>query len=134
MKLYHKIKKSSHTVYDYLTDMQKFVSVHPVISKMEKLHNDSYLVFETLQFGFIPYSFTYTVTVSSDYMAKRIVINATIIKSAKIQMTFNINADGAYSIIEEEVNFKTSLPIKSIMKMIFKKQHETLFKNIESAK
>src|SRR5690606_40899548 len=50
---------SSDLVFDYLTDMQKFVLVHPVISKIDSTGQESYLVHETLKFGFVPFSFTY---------------------------------------------------------------------------
>ena len=57
MKLSFRIHKKSDLVFDYLTDMQKFVSVHPVISKIDNTGQESYLVHETLKFGFIPFSF-----------------------------------------------------------------------------
>jgi hypothetical protein len=34
-------------------------------------------------------------------------------------------------LVEEEINFKSWLPVKWLMKAIFKKQHALLFKNIE---
>ena len=52
MKLSFKIHKNIDLVFDYLTDMQKFVSVHPVIFKIENTSAKSYLVHETLKFGF----------------------------------------------------------------------------------
>jgi len=42
MELSFKINKSADFIFDYLTDMQKFVSVHPVITKIDKTNNDSY--------------------------------------------------------------------------------------------
>ena len=36
MDLLFKLNKPPDLIFDYLTDMQKFVSVHPVISKIDK--------------------------------------------------------------------------------------------------
>ena len=58
MNLIFRVNKPIDTVFDYLTDMQKFVSVHPLISKIDDLSGNNYLVHETLKVGFIPFSFT----------------------------------------------------------------------------
>ena len=132
MKLLFKIKKTPNFVFDYLTDMNKFVTVHPVITKIEKADSGSYLVHETLKLGFIPISFTYPVTVESNPINNTVVICATVMKFTKIEMFFLLKAGTDFTIIEEEIRFKTILPIKSLMENIFKKQHGQLFKNIEA--
>ena len=48
MKLSFRIKKSIDLTFDYLTDMQKFVLVHPVIYQIDNIGNESYLVYEKL--------------------------------------------------------------------------------------
>ncbi len=131
MKLSFKINKNIDLVFDYLTDMQKFVSVHPVISKIENTSIKSYLVHETLKFGFIPFSFTYPVIIEHNISDKTVVMQATVFKLTKIQMKFVLKADKDYTIIDEEIQFKSLLPVKFIMESIFKKQHNKLFKNIE---
>jgi carbon monoxide dehydrogenase subunit G len=57
MQLSFKVKKTSDIIFDYLTDMQKVTSVHPVIFQINKTGNKSYLIHEMLKFGFIPISF-----------------------------------------------------------------------------
>lgn len=131
MKLTFKIHKNIDLVFDHLTDMQKFVSVHPVISKIESISDKSYLVHETLKFGFIPFSFTYPVTVENSISDKIVVIRATVFKLTKIEMKFVLKTDNDFTIIDEEIMFKSPLPIKSVMESVFKKHHEQLFKNIE---
>jgi len=130
MELSFKINKSADFIFDYLTDMQKFVSVHPVITKIDKTNNDSYLVYETLKFGFIPFSFTYPVTIESNFSDKNVIIRATVMKLTKIEMTFVLKAGKDFTVIEETIQFKSPLPVKSSMQNIFKKQHGQLFKNI----
>lgn len=131
MKLSFKINKNIDFTFDYLTDMQKFVSVHPVIFQIDNKGNESYLVHETLKFGFIPFSFTYPVTIEKSIADRKVIIRATVFKMTKIEMKFNLKAENDFTIIGEEINFKSPLPIKFIMEGIFKTQHKQLFKNIE---
>ena len=131
MKLSLRIHKNLDFVFDYLTDTQKFVSVHPVISQIDNIGNESYLVHETLKFGFIPFSFTYPVTIRKSTLDKTVTIRATVFKLTKIEMKFILKADNDYTIIDEEILFKSPLPIKFTMEGIFKKEHSQLFKNIE---
>jgi carbon monoxide dehydrogenase subunit G len=131
MKLSFKINKNIDLVFDHLTDMQKFVSVHPVISKIDNTSDKNYLVHETLKFGFIPFSFTYPLTIENNISDKIVVIRATVFKLTKIEMKFVLKADSGHTIIDEEIQFKSPLPIKFIMESIFRKQHNQLFKNIE---
>ncbi len=132
MKLEHKIKQSPLIVFEYLTDMQRFVSIHPVIYKIERLKDNSYKVFETLKLAGISFSFTYKATVESIPQTK-IIIKATVMKITKIEMMFNIRQDNDHTIIDEEIFFDSPLPVKPIMQKIFKEQHTVLFKNMEKA-
>lgn len=131
MKLSFRINKNIDFTFDYLTDMQKFVSVHPVIFQIDNLLDEKYLVHESLKFGFIVFSFTYPVSIEKDIENKKVTIKATVFKITKIEMIFDIKAVNGFSIIDEEINIKTPLPIKFIMESIFKTQHNQLFKNIE---
>ena len=131
MKLLFRIHKNLDFVFEYLTDMQRFASVHPVISQIDNFGKESYLVHETLKFGFIPFSFTYPVTIEKNTQNKTVNIRATVFKLTKIEMKFVLKGENDYTIIEEEILFKSPLPITIIMERIFKKQHNQLFKNIE---
>ncbi len=131
MKLSFSINKNIDLTFDFLTDMQKFVSVHPVIFQIDNLGNENYLVHETLKFGFIPFSFTYPVTIEKSTADKKVTIRATVFKMTKIEMKFVLKSDNNSTIIDEEITFKSPLPVKFIMKSVFKTQHKQLFKNIE---
>lgn len=130
MNLTFRVNKDTSLVFDYLTDMQKFVSVHPVISKIDNLSANNYLVYETLKIGFIPFSFRYHVTIENSFLDKIIVIRATVFKFTKIEMKFNLQPDSEYTIVKEEICFKSLFPVKFLMKRVFKKQHKKLFQNI----
>lgn len=134
MRLSHKINKSPEFIFDYLIDMNKFASIHPVISKIESKGGNQFLVFETLKFGFIPYSFTYPVTIESNKEKNEVQMKAIVMKMHKVGMTFNIRQENNHSIVEEEISFRSPLPIKSMMSRIFKKQHEQFFKNMNELK
>lgn len=131
MKLSFKLHKNIDLVFDYLTVMEKFVSVHPIITQIDDMGDDRYLVHETLKFGFIPFSFTYPVTIEKSTPDKTVTIRATVFKLTKIEMNFALKADNDFTIIDEEILFKSPLPINFIMESVFKKQHSQLFKNIE---
>ncbi len=131
MKLSFRIHKNIDLVFDYLTDMQKFVSVHPVIFRIDPTGCESYLVLETLRFGFIPFSFTYPVTIEKSIADKKITMRATVFKMTKIEMKFQLRGDNEFTVIDEEITFRSPLPIRFIMEGIFRKQHSQLFSNIE---
>ncbi len=131
MKLSFSINATSDFIFDYLTDMQKFASVHPVISKIDKTGIDSYLVHETLTFCGVPFSFTYPVTIESNSIKMLVIMRATVMKFTRIEMTYVIMADKDFTLIEENIQFQSPFPLKSIMQYVFKKQHTQLFKNIE---
>ncbi|TAG55016.1 MAG: hypothetical protein EAZ27_07885 [Cytophagales bacterium] len=131
MKLTFKIKKSINIIFDYLTDMQKFVKVHPVIYQIDNLGNENYLVHENLKFDFVPFSFTYPVIIEKNISENKITIQAKVFKLIKIEMKFHLKADSDFTIIEEEINIKSLLPVEFIIQSIFRKQHNQLFKNIE---
>jgi carbon monoxide dehydrogenase subunit G len=131
MKLSFRIKKNIDLVFDYLTDMQKFASVHPIITKIDRTTNENYIVHETIKLGFIPFSFTYPVIIEKNSIEKNVVIKATVFKLTSIEMKFVLSADSDYTLITEEIYFKSFLPVSNFMQRIFKKQHEQLFKNIE---
>jgi hypothetical protein len=127
-----KVKKNSEFISQYLTDMQKFTSVHPIISKIDSLGNNTYLFHETLTFAAIPFSFKYQTLVEE--RESEILMNANVLKLVKISITFEFIEEGEYTIVIEKVKFQTFLPIHFILKKIFTKQHTLLFKNIEQEK
>jgi len=131
MNITYTLNKSEDFIFDYLTDMEKFVSIHPVISKMQKIGNNNYKVYETLKFGFIPYSFTYAATVESDLPNRLVMMKAVVMGFNKINICFKITEAMGQTIVHEEVSFKTLLPIKGMMRKVFREQHALLFKNLE---
>ena len=129
--LHHQISKPAGAIFNCLTDMKSFVAVHPIINNMEYLGENTYKVSETLPWGLIPCSIRYRATVDIYYESKKIVMTAAIMRFVNIEIVFIITEGSGYSLIEEKLSFKTSLPILQILKKTFTKQHTRLFKNIE---
>jgi carbon monoxide dehydrogenase subunit G len=134
MRLSFDIKKDPDYIFGYLSDMQKFVSVHPVITKIESRGYNRYLVHETLKASGIPFSFAYPVTVVPYPLESRVVMRATIMYFTKVEMHFTLKPSGDFTLVEEDILFTSPLPLSSLMKGIFKKQHTQLFKNIAGLK
>ena len=132
MELTFKLNKTTDFVLNYLTDMQKFASVHPVIYQIDELGKDRYLVHEKLRFGFIPFSFTYPVTIEKSASGEEVIIRATVFKLSKIEMKFVLISDNDRTVVKESVRFKSPFPIQSVMKSVFRKQHAQLFKNMDN--
>ena len=126
-----KLTKPAEQIFDCLADVNKFVSVHPIINRIDALGDNQYFVYESLKLGFIPYSFTYPATIERNIENKTITINATIMKLTKVELVFKISQHASYSLVEETITFRSPLPVKSIMKKVFTEQHQKLFKNIE---
>ena len=132
MELQFKVKKDLNTVYNYLSNMDKFSSIHPIIYKITNTGNYSYKVYETLKFGFVPFSFTYPVTIKEDKTNKVITMYAIVFKLIKIKLKFSLTQGIEYTHIQEQIRFNTILPIKFILEKLFKKQHQALFENLDN--
>lgn len=130
MKLTFVLNKPVDYIFDYLTDMDKFASIHPVITKIDKTGENTYLVHETLKFGFISYSFTYPVSIESNAKEKTVSIKAAVMKITTIEMNYSILEENGRSTVDELITIKSPLPLKSFMEKIFREQHGLLFQNM----
>ena len=133
MKLEFTINKPLPYVFEYLTDMKKFVSVHPIIYTMDELGENNYLVYEKLNLLYIPCTFRYKARVQGHAHGDSVNFTAVVMGMVNIEMNFYLKAHTGTTIVTEEVNFRSLLPVKPIMKKIFREQHRELFNNIEKA-
>ncbi len=134
MTLKFQVNLPLQTVFENLTDMQKYVSFHPVITKIDHTGENNYLVHETLKFGPIPVSFTYPVTVEQQQNPNKVIFEASVMKINHIKMEFVLIEEQGITQITETITFKTLLPIKTLMANIFKAQHTQLFQNMNAHK
>jgi carbon monoxide dehydrogenase subunit G len=133
MELQFNINKSAQFVFEHLRDMQKFVSVHPIIYKAEALGENRYKIYEKLKLLLVPMNFTYIVQLEEDRENLRVSYSTTVKKVVHINMNFEISGNSQNCMVKEVVNFNSFLPVKPIMKSIFRKQHHLLFLNIDKA-
>lgn len=131
MHLRFTINQPANLVFKYLTDMQKFASVHPVITRIVPSGNHQYVVHETLQMAFLPVSFTYPVTIESDQAKNWVKMQARIMRLVTIRMNFTICTEGRLTVVEESIDFNAPAFLRFVMQSIFRKQHEQLFKTID---
>jgi carbon monoxide dehydrogenase subunit G len=132
MQLTFRVQRDLEHVFACLSEADRFVSVHPVISRMEATSDDTFRVYETLRFGFIPFSFRYTATVTPNPSEKTIVVRATVFRLTRIVMHFRLRREPTCTVVDEEIVFSTPLPVVFLMKRVFREQHEQLFRNIET--
>lgn len=133
MNISHFVHKKPEAVFAYLSDMQKFVGVHPIIYKMVDLGQGNYQVYERLPLGFTSFSFNYPVTVKSQREGLVVTMNADVMKLAMIEMKFVIEPDGDSSVVNETVQIATSFPLKAFIWKECVRHHTRLFKNIALA-
>jgi hypothetical protein len=130
MILNHLLHQSPDMIYDYLTNMQKYTSIHPLIYKVDHIKDQSYLVHE--QFLSSPVSFSYPAIINGNAKDRTVEMSAVIFKFITLKMKFIILAREEKSMVHEEINIDAPFPIKNIMEVIFKKQHHKLFENMNN--
>lgn len=123
------VHKDLTTVKQYLTDIEKFVNVHPLIYKMKDLGGNEYKVYERVKIGFVIYNFTYKAFIILDIDSVKIV--AKVKRITKISMLFNFQEEGENTVITERLTVNSPLPIKNYMNRLIEKQHRVMFHNID---
>lgn len=125
------VKKDIRTVIEYLTDTEKFVSVHPLIYKMVAVGDDTYRVFETLKVGGIPFRFRYRARIT--YQPGAVLIRATVMGLTKLSMHFTFFEDEGHTVVTERFEIQSLLPLSRFMNRLIEAQHQRMFEAIESA-
>lgn len=131
MNLEFTVNKPLENVFSFLSDMKKFQSAHPVIHNIDYVSKNKYKIHETLKFAFIPFSFTYPATVTYSNKRNQVVMEAIVKKLVHIRIEFNLTENNQTTLVKEEIQFKSILPVQFILKRIFQKQHKQLFENIK---
>ena len=130
MILHFSVNKPIAFVFEQLSNMDKFIEIHPVIYKIDPLGQNNYLIFEKLKFAFVPYAFTYPASLSSDIENKRVTMKALVMKLVSINILFEMKTEGDATLVKETVEFRSFLPLQPLLKLIFKKQHAELFSRL----
>jgi hypothetical protein len=130
MILNHQLRQPIETVFAYLTDLQKYQSIHPLITKVETLPGDIYRIHE--RFLSSPWIFTYTATMRCDDRDKSVEMNAVIMKYIHVNMNFKLIGDQDGTSVIEKITILAPFPFKNLMEPIFRKEHNRLFINLDA--
>lgn len=134
MRLNFQLRCTAAHVFECLTDVSRFVALHPVIEKMEPVSQGHYLVHETLHIaGFIPWTFTYPAQITHNREDRTVCIRAQVKKMVDIEMRFHIKEIPDGAMVEENVLFSSFLPVGPVMGYVFRRQHRLWFQRIEQA-
>lgn len=134
-KLQYLCKQTPNTVFEYLTEISKFISIHPVIYKMDKIGPNEYMTYEHLKMGFMPISLKYPSTIEGNPAQKTVIMQAEIFKIATIHMHYSLKStEEGFCEVTEEVHVKCFLPIKKTILDIFKKHHQEMFDKLSAMK
>ncbi|MCD6066587.1 MAG: hypothetical protein K0S33_1413 [Bacteroidetes bacterium] len=134
MTIRYKIEKPIEQVYPYLSDMQKFMEVHPVIYKVDHLSGQEYLFYETLKVLFIPVSFSYKVSLTKTVENKQVVIYSRVQPGVYLDLIFDIEQDGTGTHVRETIKIKALPGIKQLFTSIIRKAHLRFFENLKAIK
>lgn len=116
----------------YLTDPSKFVSVHPLIYRMDRLPDNTFRVFEKTYFARIPYKFTYKAKIAEN--GDQVLIDANVMGMTKISMVFEFQDGGqGATLVKEFLSVKSFLPIAGFLGRFILEQHREMFDTIENA-
>ena len=132
MIVIHRIHKSSTFIFEALSKMETFATLHPVVNKIELVGREQYLFFESLKIGLLSFAFSYPVFVHSIEAQQRIIMKATIFDKILLNVNFDITGQNDFCVVREEITITTWLPIRTVMKMIVVKHHKQLFANLEN--
>lgn len=113
----------------FLSEPEKFVSVHPLIFRMEALPNGRFRVFERVAIGPIAQRFTYPATI--EVVDGRVELRARVMGMVRVEMIFSFTEQPKRTLLREDVEIRTLLPIKRFMRWLIREQHAVMFANIE---
>jgi len=160
LSLRFSLRASPERVRSFLTDPDAFISVHPIIDRMVSDSAGGYHVYETIPVGPFHWSFRYRAEMAEDPTDGSIRIRATVRRFTRIDMQFRIEpgdstdlsrvgpdhaagpdggcvtdgrggTDGGGCVVTEEIVFNSPLPIGFVMRRVFRRQHDQLFRNMD---
>ena len=131
MILHYSSNKAIHELFQYLSDMQKFTDVHPVIYKAELIGENEYLIYEKLKFLMIPFKFTYKAILKNVELDKTVSMYSEVQKGVHLNLRFDFKTLNQKTEITETVEIKANPITKLILGNTIKRAHRKLFENIE---
>ncbi len=127
----HTIQAPASVVWSYLSDLNKFAEVHPIICKVDTLGDGAYRLYEKLPLGPFSFRFSYPVQVTLDPKESIIRYQSTVLGIAQLDMRFHIVDRDDYSVTHEVVEIRSRLPVERYTADECRKYHSIVFANIE---
>ncbi len=130
MHLTHTLHASADFIFDHLTDMQKFRSVHPIITKIVHLDDGQYRAYEKLPLPMFSMNITYPFRLSYDRVHHTVHMKAVVMRFIDIVIDVKINQLPDHTLIDELIDIRAPWPLPYFIKGVFRRQHDQLFANI----
>lgn len=126
MKLQYTLNQPIDTVFECLSNMQKFCDAHPVIYKIDMLGNNEYRFYEKQLF----FTFSYCVSLTETKPVTYVSMYSKVQPGVSLNLYFRLKAEGGITYVEEEVDVKAPIIIKQVFERILKSAHQKMFANI----
>ncbi len=127
-QLNHLCAHPVNLVFTFIADIQKFVSIHPVLFKADEVKPNYFLLHERLN-KHLPFSFSYYVTMVEITPNQKVVMHSNIFKLVDLTLTFdfNYNEQAKVTEIAEYIDIKAPTLIKYQFVKMISKIHVQLF-------
>lgn len=122
----------ANIIYDELSDMLNFVSVHPVVYKIDSAGENEYIFYEKINVLFIPFRFNYKVRLDALEKSKTITMSSVVRKGVLLKLEFVLVPHGSTTEITEKVSIQANVFIRLIFENVLTRVHKKLFLNIEN--
>ncbi|HMI06062.1 MAG TPA: hypothetical protein VK528_00845 [Flavobacterium sp.] len=129
----YRIHSHTRDIFQYLTDMQKLATAHPLVTSVDELGDSNYRFHVTLTLGFIPIYFTCPVTLlESDGDKNTLRVRVTLFKYNTVEIGYRMIGTDDFSLIEESMHYTSLPPMKHLMSKYLKKVHYKFYKKIDT--
>ena len=130
MEIKYAIPGSVSEVYPFFADLIKFGDTHPIIYKVEQTGPNEYLFYEELNMLVYKHRFTYSVTLESAEVNKKVTMYSNVQKGVYLHLTFVFSEANGNTQIDETVLVKANPLVKMIFNPLLKKSHLKLVNEI----
>lgn len=127
----HQIQAPASVVWSYLSDLNKFAEVHPIICKVDTYGGGAYRLYERLPLGPLSLRFSYPVQVTLDPQENIIRYVSKVLGIVVLDMRFHIVDRGDHSVTHEVIEIRSRLPVERYTAAECEKYHRMVFANIE---
>lgn len=127
-QLNHSCSQPVDLVFPFIADIQKFVSIHPVLFKADEVKPNYFLLHEKLN-KHLPFSFSYYVTMVEVIPNQKVVMHSNIFKLVDLTLTFDFiyNQQTQVAKVTELIEIKAPAIIKYQFTKMISKIHVQLF-------